>query len=63
MKWSGVKWSAVKGFWSKEEIEYFQEQKLESYKWSRWSEFDMGWRSAKCGEGKGIKVGGDVKCM
>ena len=28
-------------------------------KWSvKWREFEVGWRSAKCGEGKEIKVGG-----
>ena len=24
---------------------------------------EVGWRSAKCGEGKGIKAGWDVKCI
>jgi len=42
VKWSegNLKWSEVKGFWSTEKIEYFQEQGLESDKWSevKWSE-------------------------
>ena len=50
--------SEVKGIWSVEEIEYFQEQGLESDKWSEMKgrEFELEWRSAKCGEGKGIKT-------
>jgi hypothetical protein len=51
-----------------EEIEYFQEQGLkglERDKWNtvEWREFEVGWRSARSGEGKGIKVGWDVKCI
>ena len=62
--WESVKWNEVKGIWNTEEIEYLQEHGLESDKWSemKWSEvngreFEVGWRSAKCGEGKGIKAG------
>ena len=44
----------MKGFWNTEEIEYFQEQGLESDKWS-----EVGWWSAKYREGKGI---GGVGC-
>jgi hypothetical protein len=58
-----VKWSEVKGFWSTEEIEYFQEQGLESDKWSEVKGIEVGWRSAKCDEGKAIKAGWDVKCI
>jgi hypothetical protein len=29
----------------------------------QWSEFEMGWRSAKYGEGKEIKAEWDVKCI
>jgi hypothetical protein len=34
VKLSEVKWREVKWFWSKEEIEYFQERGLESVMWS-----------------------------
>jgi len=40
-----MKWSEMKGFWSSEEIEYFQEQSLQSDKWSavKWSEVKGFW--------------------
>ena len=42
---SEVKWSEVKWFWSREEIEYFQEQVLGSDKWSegnlKWEEYQL----------------------
>jgi len=52
VKWSAVKWSEVKGFWSTEEIEYFQEQGLQSCKWSevQWSKVQ--WSAVKCSEVK-----------
>jgi len=46
------KWSEVKGFWSSEEIEYFQEQSLQIDKWSavKWSEVQ--WSEVKWSEMK-----------
>ena len=42
---SEVKWSEGKGIWSTEEMEYFQEQGMESDKWSemKWSEGNFKW--------------------
>ena len=59
VKWSEVKWSEVKGFWSTEEIEYFQEQGFESDKWRE----QVGWRLVKSAEVKGIKAEWGVKCI
>ena len=53
----------MKGFSSTVKIEYFQEQRLESDKWSKVKGTEVEWRSAKYGEGKGIKAGWDVKCI
>ena len=58
-----MKWIEVKGFCSTGEIEYFQEYGLESDKWSEVKGTEVEWRSAKCGEGKEIKAGWDVKCI
>jgi len=45
-----VKWSEMKGFWSTEEIEYFQEDDLQSDNWNevkwsavKWSEVTRFW--------------------
>ena len=32
-------------------------------KWSEVKVTEVGWRSAKCGEGKGIKAGWEMKCI
>ena len=33
-------------------------------KWSKvqWRKFEVSWKSATCGEGKGIKAGWEVEC-
>jgi hypothetical protein len=47
-----------------EEIEYFQEQGLESNKWQmKWGELKWSEDHLNAVEGKGIKAGRDVKCI
>ena len=51
----------MKGIGSEEEIEYFEEQELESDEWSDVKGTEVEWKSAKCREGKGIKAGWVMK--
>ena len=61
-----MKWGEVKGIWSTEEIEYFQEQGMESDKWSEMKriEGNLKWSEDKVNGAKGrVKAGWDVKCI
>jgi hypothetical protein len=48
-------WSEIKGFWSSEEIEYFQDQVLES---DKWREFKWGEDQLKAVKGRELRRGG-----
>ena len=49
----------MKGFWSTEAIEYFQEQGLESDEWTEMNWSEVKWRELKGGEDHVIAVKGD----